>query len=949
MTLKPKTHFLFLIGTFFSGFASLVYQVVWQRYLAILIGSEAKSSAIVISVFLIGLALGYYVFGKIMENNWSRYKSMKFYGYIELITAIYALMFPILFSSFKAISFAGPNHFLFDVFIVVICLLFPTFLMGGSIPILTTVLPESADEVNSTHAKIYGWNTLGACLGVFLGGFYLIPTFGLPYSMLIAGGVNFALAFIFLNNHLEGNAYQTQAVIAIKNTLTAPMLYILVFVVGSITISLEVILMRLTGLSIGSSNMVFPIVLTIFIFGLGLGSLRLPDLKNSLGLYQRLFAVATLWLIVFLTVPYWGIWAAHIRVSLTSIPTNYYLFHILILLFLGLIIFWPIFLLGQILPITYSLLDKSGKDYGKKCGYLYSFNTIGTAVGGLVFGYLLLYIFDLEQIFKINIFLLALTCAGFAYYEKYYKYATAAIVIFVLTLFPSWNREHHELGVFRTVETNNSMFQGFFKIFEEKGRIIKYFTDGPNSTVTIYESEEVLKNEEAQTALKQLGLEKASSVIMNGKSDGNTLGDYSTMYFTAALPYFFAPENNNLSAAVVGFGTGLSAGVLAQSKDIKNIDLLEISYELLSGRQHTKGTNYEADDHPKINYIHTDAFKHFTKNRKKYDLIITEPSNPWVTGVENLFTIDFLQLASEQLSEKGLLAMWFQRYDSNNQVVKTILSSVVDVFKHYEVYEIGVGDSLIVMSNSPLDLNSYDEKASEVFHEQILTTLKIKQKSDLHLIRSLNKPSIQVTSVSKNLGVHSLEFPKLSDISNKYRFLSTMANMDTLGELEFDLLLNSTDENKQALKGVVSRFMDFDKCTELAGINHFCLRAKLFLKDLVNYKMQSNSIEKRFSSYTTLRRFGFIESNPSLVLQNINKSLKQAQKLDEDFKMNLNTIFRFALLDNISEADLATELEIIRSKFGDKAYTEIFENLKKIQTGQQSAKALRDKLLNEQN
>lgn len=949
MNLSLNRNFIFLVGTFLSGFASLVYQVVWQRYLAILIGSEAKSSAIVISVFLVGLALGYYVFGKLMENNWSRYKSMKFYGYIELITAIYALLFPLLFQYFKLISFAGPSSFVFDVFIVVICLLFPTFLMGGSIPILTTVLPESADEVNSTHAKIYGWNTLGACLGVFLAGFYLIPSFGLPLTIIIAGGVNFLLSFIFLNNHLEGQAYQTHAVVSIKNTLTAPMLYAMVFVVGSITISLEVLVMRLVGLSIGSSNMVFPIVLTVFIFGLGLGSLKLPDLKDSLGLYRRLLAVISMWFVIFLSVPYWGYWISHIRVSLTSIPTNYFLFHILILLCLGVVIFLPIFFLGQILPITYSLLDKSGKDYGKKCGYLYSFNTIGTAVGGLFFGYLLLYIFDLEQMFKINILLLALTSAVFAAYEKYFMYAAGSALVLILVLIPNWDRENHQLGVFRITSANETMFNGFFNFQKDLNRKIKYFTDGPNSTVTIFEDIEGSANSKVKKALQNLGLESSLSVIMNGKSDGNTIGDYSTMYLTAALPYFYSQSKQGLNSAVVGFGTGVSAGVLAQSHDIENIDLLEISYELLKGRKYTKGTNYGADDHEKINYIHTDAFKHFTRNKSKYDLIVTEPSNPWVTGVENLFTTDFLALASQQLNQDGILAMWFQRYDSNNDVVKIILNSVAKVYRHYKVFEIGTGDSLILMSNSTLQLSAFEQKAKEPFHLQILNTLNIKQASDLTLIRSLDEPLIKVLSLDEKIKIHNLEHPKLSDLSNKLRFLSSMANMDAIGELEFDILFNSTEENRQALGNVLKRFMDFNTCSSLIGINAFCLRTKGFLKELINYKNMANKPDVRANSYVILRRFGFVSPDNDVLVKSINHQIQTSEEFSETTKKNLSFSVQLALLDHVDEGKLNAELELISSKFGADEYKKMQEEIARIKVNQKNAEAIRDKILNEQN
>ena len=398
--------FLFLLGTFLSGFVSLVYQLAWQRYLAILIGSEAKSSAIVVSVFLVGLAIGYYLFGRLMARDWERQFSTKMYGYVELLIGIYAVAFPLLFPIFQSISFGGPDFFIFDVIVVGLCVLLPTILMGASIPVLTTVLPESASEVNSTHAKIYGWNTLGACLGVLTGGFFLLPNYGIPMTMLIAGGLNIALSFIFLANQLKGPAYQPEPVKPPKNELSEGLIYFLVFIVGLVTISFETVLIRLVGISIGSSVVVFPTVLSVFIFALGLGSLLLPKVHSSKALYKRLVIAMVLWSVVFLTVPYWGVWAAHVRVSLTIIPSNYWVFNGMLLVLFGLIFFVPVFLMGQILPIGYSLLDKTGHDYGKKCGFLYSFNTIGTAFGGIFLGYLLLYFINLDAVFRLNIILL---------------------------------------------------------------------------------------------------------------------------------------------------------------------------------------------------------------------------------------------------------------------------------------------------------------------------------------------------------------------------------------------------------------------------------------------------------------------------------------------------------------------------------------------------------------
>lgn len=947
MSFKKIQFPLFFIGTFLTGFAGLVYQVVWQRYLAILIGSEAKSSSLVVSIFLIGLASGYFIFGKIMEKDWSRHKSMRFYGFVELAIGIYAILFPFLFQGYKTISFAGPNNFIFDVFIVVLCLFFPTFLMGASIPVLTTVLPESQEEVNTTHAKIYGWNTLGGCLGVFMSGFYLIPNFGLPYTIMITGVICIGVALIFLNNQLDGPAHKTQSVDRIENTLSTKMLYFLVFVVGSITISLEVIMMRLVGLAIGSSNMVFPIVLTTFIFGLGLGSLMLPNLKNSDGMYKRIVSVAALWSLIFLTVSYWPSWASHIRVSLTSIPSNYYFFNILLLLMFFSLFFIPVFFLGQILPIAYSLLDKTGEDYGKKCGFLYAYNTIGTAVGGLIFGYLILYFIDLEMVFKLNIMILALTCAAYAFYEKRKVFSVLAIAIFTFNIFPRWDRTDHVLGLFRETTSNSDMFKGLFHINKKPDRNVLYFQDGPNATLSIFDTPEVLNNPKAREVLEQLQLKTSVAVIMNGKSDGDTLGDFSTMYFAGALPYIFSNSNHPLKAAVVGFGTGLTTGTLAQSEQIQTIDSIEISHELLKARKLTSEANYKADSSPKVNHIHSDAFRHLTRSKEKYDLIITEPSNPWVTGVENLFAKDFLELASSKLTEDGILGMWFQRYDSNNQVVKAILQGVVENFQHYEVYEIGPGDSLIVMSQKPLTLNHFAKINSEPFHQKILSYLKIKDATDLHLIRSLNSNLIKIASAGNTLGNHSLEFPKLSDISNKLRFTAQQANMDTISEPEFDIYLNNIEENRVAFQNILKRYQEFSSCFEdnehNTGIISFCSRVHMFIDQLHQYQNEKD-LSKRILSYILLRRFGLIGPDNNFVLKAISEIIRNKLLQDPKYKNIFKDILQLSLLDNADGNSIINELEQIKTLYDKKAFNEVFNMVQQFRTNKKNALEIVKKL-----
>ena len=186
------------MATILTGFTALCAQVIWQKHLAVLVGSEARSLSLVIAIFLLGLACGYYIFGLLTEKKASdRFLLLKYYGYVELLTGLYIGFFPFYFEFLKAFSFHSVNLLVIDILISLMALLLPTFLMGASIPMLTATLPESPKEVNTVHAKVYGWNSFGACFGALISGFYLIPSFGLNLSLSLIGVLNILAALVF--------------------------------------------------------------------------------------------------------------------------------------------------------------------------------------------------------------------------------------------------------------------------------------------------------------------------------------------------------------------------------------------------------------------------------------------------------------------------------------------------------------------------------------------------------------------------------------------------------------------------------------------------------------------------------------------------------------------------------------------------------------------------------
>ena len=267
--------FLYSAVILTTGFCSLGYQVVWQRYISVLIGSEARSSTIIVAVFLTGLSIGYYYFGKLSEKITSRHKLLKTYGVVELITATYVILFPSFFEYLLNHDVSMSHQMIVHILLVSLLILFPTILMGATIPVMTAVLPDKNTDVNQIHTKIYGINTLGAFLGVLITGFFILPNLGYEMSLLVLGTVNFLVSLIYIWNNLDGHIYEKEQMTNIENKYSHKALYGFAFTAGLTCITFEILWFRILSLSIGSSFIVFPMVLSIFVLAIGLGSLTL--------------------------------------------------------------------------------------------------------------------------------------------------------------------------------------------------------------------------------------------------------------------------------------------------------------------------------------------------------------------------------------------------------------------------------------------------------------------------------------------------------------------------------------------------------------------------------------------------------------------------------------------------------------------------------------------------
>ena len=898
-------------ATILTGFAALCAQVIWQKHLAILTGSEARSLSLVIAVFLFGLALGYYVFGLLTEKKSNpRFMLLKYYGYVELLTGLYIGLFPLYFEFLKNFSFHSSNSLFIDILIALLALLLPTFLMGASIPLLTATLPENSKEVNTIHAKVYGWNSFGACFGALFSGFYLVPVFGLNLSLHLIGILNVLASLVFIGNKLKGPVQKQEEPPTIPSPLPNTFFMLFVFLTGALVISFEVIFVRILNLSLGAGFYNFPIILSIFIGALALGSLSIKRKELSINFFiKQLLIILFLLQILFYTVPYWSIWFNNIRVSLVSIPSNYPIYYILIFLFLMIFLFPAVFFMGRLLPLAYSFLKKTKNNYGKVCGLLYFFNTLGTVFGAIVIGYLAFYLFNLDILFKTNIYILFLLVLTILIYikNKLHFVILAILGLFLICLPTQWDRTGHEFGYFKTTVFNpNIHFKKLFQLPKliEGTTKNNFFKDGPNTTVSLINFEKQRRDKVLPDLKKLFDYDFKGtsdySIVVNGKSDGNSLGDFSTIFFM--LPYLYSPQKESLETVFIGLGTGVSAGAYTPMEDIKSIEVLEISpFVIKTIKTVAPELNFHVTKNKKVKIIEIDAFKYFTRNNKKFDIIVSEPSNPWVVGVENLFTLEFYDLIAKNLNEGGVFGQWLHIYDMDLSTLKIAVKTINQVFPYANLYKVGHGDILIIASSKKLKALS-KEKFNHPFVKKFYNAMGFKEVKDLYLSQILNSYSFdQVAKLTKILPEkitikkawfkketilikeflrsNTLIQPQLIYRANKTMFLGSrvnpfqLANKFQLGQKEetkkMKIFNNYKDDKPETWN---------KKCLPIGGFNFLCALMHSYNIKWKLLKDKTKPFSKRFPHYIFLRQHGLIPYNKKIMDGFLNESIKQKKE-----------------------------------------------------------------------
>ncbi len=854
------------LGTFATGAVALVFQVVWQRYLSFLVGSEARSISLVVAVFLFGLAAGYRFWGDLSRRLPTRAAQVKALGFVELAIALYGLMFPRYFELIRGLAYSTTDAFALDLLWSAMLLLVPTFLMGASIPLLTAAVPVDAEEVNFCHTRIYGINTLGAFLGALAAGLWLVPTYGLAVTLIAGAVLEAAVGLVFVLNPLKGASHQAADIPRIPNRFGATGIYLFVFTTGAVSVGLEVIFTRVMALSIGPGTYVFPIVVGVVILGLAIGSLSLRRTELTAARVPReLVKVAAILAVVYFTVPYWPYWISHVHVSLSPIPSNYGVYLFLVVIFTSMMLLPLVIPMGRLLPLGYALIDKNRDDYGKLCGRVYFCNTLGTVAGAVGIGYLLFLIVDLPLLFKLNIALLLVLAAALVARSSSRRPALACLAAAALAfLLPGWNRICHVVAVYRHGTVQPYHFQGLFELpGRHESMEVLMLRDDPGATVSAYS---------IMSVRPATGFAVSKTLTVNAKPDGNTIGDYSNMVLSGIVPYLYSPRESGLHAAVVGLGTGMTSGALASVPDVESVTTLEIFPAVIKAARFFEDGNFNLPANPRSQIVQIDAFRFFGRTSRKFDLIVSEPSNPWVTGVENLFTPEYYALVSRALADGGVFFQWIQLYATTEEIFGAICLNVTSAFPHASLFVIGEGDVGILASHAPLASPHMERRMGQPATQRALAPTGIDDPGLLPLLEVYETAQLRALASSNAAPRHSVEFPWLAHAAGKAAF--TLSRFDLHGQLLMNVgrHLPASDGRRSGFDAWMGRHAADLKpwCAVVPGrhsAGFLCTRLQALATDYLNLRAPATvpNLAAMLASYGRLREEGYLAQDLELL------------------------------------------------------------------------------------
>lgn len=687
---------------FLSGAAALVYEVIWSKFLSQMLGSTVYAQTVVLAAFMGGLAIGNSWFGR-RADRWQN--PLRAYGALEAVVGAYAFFYNVWDRLADGIfirigsEIAGHTGWLLVLkgVLSALLLLGPTILMGGTLPLLAAWLQKTFPEAGRGSALFYAVNSLGAVAGAGMAGFWLVQRFGMVEALRTAAVTNLAIgaaAILLSRPEVAAVPADKQRRKAKPEAVRHGRLLragLIVAATGAISMGLEVLASRSMALIFGSSLQSFAIVLMAFILGIGLGSAWIAaprrQVESAGNKAMALLCVASAWVtLLVLKIELWTDVYRMARAHLAYTDTGYVLYELLAggisIVVLGV----PAACIGGVLPLMIRSLAGKDLPLGREVGTLLSWNTVGAVAGTLLTGFVLMPLAGLRTAF--GLLALALGLVAFMATPDRFRLRAAipalSVIVLACAVFivneEGW-RHVMSAGVFRL---DASEFDPAMMAKRKQHTRLLFYKDAPDATVSVEQGDEMASSE--------------INLRINGKADASTGVDIATQLLLAHLPMLAKPDARDVF--VLGLGSGITAGATL-NYPLDHLVVAENCPPVVDAARCFTNWNQGLLDDRRAQIRVEDARTVLKLEPQLYDVIITEPSNPWSVGVGSVFSLEFYKLAASRLKPGGIVAQWFHIYEMQDDLLKVVLRTFGTVFPYTEVWDTGPGDIVILGSQQP--------------------------------------------------------------------------------------------------------------------------------------------------------------------------------------------------------------------------------------------------------
>jgi spermidine synthase len=696
---------------FLSGFCALVYQMVWLREFRLIFGAATPATAAVLAVFMGGLGLGSAWLGRRAERTEGL---LRLYGWIELAITGTAFITPLLLRGVRALyiqtggveALGSASATGLHLVLAVIVLLVPCTLMGGTLPVAVKYVESDDDPRRGSAGLLYGLNALGAVAGVGASTFWLLEKLGTRGTLWAAAGLNLALAGVALwgaTREKSGASIpgpkpkpvRARAEPAlVPAAAPAAFVYGAAFTTGFVFFLVELVWYRMLAPLLGSSTYNFGLILALALAGIGLGGLAYriwlaPRAgQASPGAFSMVLALQAFWLVLpFALGDRVAVFAFHAS-QLRSVG------------FGGQIAAWtavaavlvllPSIFAGLQFPLLVGLLGRGRTDVGRQLGFAYAANTGGAIAGSLLGGFLLIPGLTAPGCWKLTVWLTVLLAAlalAFDFRRGWRRTTGAVAALMTASLWMSLAAEG-PTAFWRHSPIGYGRFEGLPETPAERQ---DFFNDRRRRTHQEFEGRE-----------SSVGLIAADSYAfyVNGKSDGSALGDAPTQVMSGLIGAALHPHPR--LACVVGLGTGSTAGWLADVPGMERVDVFEIEPGMCDlARDAFAPVNRDVMRKSNVRVILGDAREALLVKGAPYDLIASEPSNPYRAGIASLFTREFYEAVQGRLNPEGIFCQWVQGYEVDAATIQLVYATLGSVFPFIETWVTKYDDLLFVCHQQP--------------------------------------------------------------------------------------------------------------------------------------------------------------------------------------------------------------------------------------------------------